>query len=222
MSDGEAARSADAAWVRVATPLSLATLGAFIQDAERLLRINSMYEFLEWRPQGADRFFMRVRNHATGHTVETAIRIEPHPERLRILYETGLKSATEFRVDVPTPTEIDGRGRPLGQSVLVVTDDYSGVPETERRSRAAEIDKSLVWWGHDLHRYLRQWARWSRFGLWRWYMARVWQPMKPTARRITFMLLALTVFEIVVGALAVAVFALGWEKSLQQLLLGSD
>lgn len=211
----------DAAWVRVVTPLSPEALGAFIQDAERLLRINSMYEFQEWQEQGAGRFFMRGRNHANGRTFETALRIELREDGTRIVYESGLKTATEFRVEAPGPSEIGPNGQPLGRSVLVVTDDYSGTPEAERRAREAEVDKSLVWWGHDLHRYLHQWARWSRFAPWRWYMTRVWQPMKPTARRIAFMLIALTAFEIVVGTLAVVIFAFGWEKSIQELLSGT-
>ena len=40
-------------------------------------------------------------------------------------------------------------------------------------------------------------------------MRRIWQPMKPMARRITFMLIAITIFELVAGVLVVAVFVLG-------------
>ncbi len=204
-----AQRKEDSAWVRIATGLSPAALQAFCQDAERLLRINSMYEFQEWRPEGEGRFFMRVLNLSNGRTIETLLRVEPRPDGARIVYETGLKTATEFRVEPPPGGH--GETRTGGSAVLVVTDDYSETPEAERQTRADEIDKSLVWWGHDLHRYLRHWARWSSFGPWRWYMRRIWQPMKPKARRITFMLIAVTIFELVVGALAVLVFAFGWE-----------
>jgi hypothetical protein len=137
--------------------------------------------------------------------------VEPRPDGLRIAYAAGLKTATEFRVEQPAADSRPG-GTGAGQgAVLVVTDDYSGTPEAERQTRGGEIDKSLVWWGHDLHRYLRHWARWSRFGPWRWYMHRVWQPMKPKARRITFMLIAITMFELVAGILLIAVFALQGE-----------
>ena len=201
-------RQEDSAWVRVATELSPAELVAFCQDVERLLRINSMYEFEEWRREGEGRFFMRVRNLSNGRSIETPIRVEPRSEGVRIMYEAGLKTATEFRIEPPGGPD-DGADAGAG-AALVVIDDYSGTPEAERRARTGEIDKSLVWWGHDLHRYLRHWARWSGFGPWRWYMRDVWQPMKPKARRITFMLIAITTFELVAGVLVIAVFAFGW------------
>ena len=190
----------DRAWVRIATGLSPAALLAFCQDAERLLRINSMYEFEEWRAEDEGCFFMQVRNLSNGHNFATHIRAEPCSDGLRIL-----KTATEFRVEPAGP---DDKPAASGGGTLVVTDDYSGTPEADRRTRAGEIDKSLVWWGHDLHRYLRHWARWSGFGPWRWYMHRVWLPMKPKARRITFVLIVITVFELLVGVLAIAFFAL--------------
>jgi hypothetical protein len=195
----------DRAWVRIATGLSPAALLAFCQDAERILRINSMYEFEEWRAEGEGRFFMQVRNLSNGHNFATHIRAEPCSDGLRIVYATGLKTATEFRVEPAGP---DDKPAASGGGTLVVIDDYSGTPEADRRARAGEIDKSLVWWGHDLHRYLRHWARWSGFGPWRWYMHRVWLPMKPKARRITFVLIVITVFELLVGVLAIAFFAL--------------
>ena len=195
---------ADRAWVRIATGLSPDALAAFCQDAERLLRINSMYEFEQWRPEGEGRFFMQVHNLSNGQNFATQIRIEPRPDGLRIVYASGLKTATEFRAE---PAGADDGSATGG--VLVVTDDYSGAPEAERQARESEIDKSLVWWGHDLHRFLKHWVRWSRFRPWRWYMGRVWQPMKPKARRITFMLLAITVFELLAGVLAIMAFTFG-------------
>jgi hypothetical protein len=192
----------DWASVRIATKLSPAELIAFCQDTERLLRINSMYEFEEWRSDGDRRFFMRARNLSNGREISTPLLVEPCQDGIRIVYAAGLKAATTFRV---APLAQDGSMIGLdGGAVLVVTDDYSGTPESERLARISEVDQSLVGWGRDLQRYLRHWARWSGFGPWRWYMRRLWQPMKPKARRITFMLLAITAFELVIGVLAIA------------------
>jgi len=200
------APASDAAWVAVDTPLSAADLRAFCDDVERLLRINSMFEFLEWRPLGSGAYFMKVRNLSNGRTIETSFRVERGEDRVRLTYDSGLKTATVLRVE---PTGASAR--------LIVTDDYSGTPEAERRARIDEIDRSLVHWGHDLHRYLRHWRRWSGWRPWRWYMRRVWQPMKPTARRITFIIIAITVFELIAAFAAIVIFALGWEKYFQQL-----
>jgi hypothetical protein len=197
---------ADRAWVRIATRRSPAELIAFCQGAERLLRINSMYEFERWRPEGDSRFFMQGRNLSTGRDFAMQIQVEPRADGLRIAYATGLKTATEFRVESKGP---DDDVTEPGGAVLIITDDYSGRSEAERLARADEIDKSLVWWGHDLHRYLKHWVRWSRFRPWRWYMQRVWQPMKPKARRITFVLIAITAFELLVGVLAIIASAFG-------------
>jgi hypothetical protein len=199
-------RREDAAWVRVPTGLAPEALVAFCQDAERLLRINSLYEFEEWRPQGEGRFFMRVRNLGDGRMLETPVRLEPALDGIRIVYEAGVKTATGFRVEPP-----GAAGGPAG-AVLVVTDDYSGTPEAERRARADETDRSLVQWGHDLHRYLRQWARWSGLGPWRWYMRRVWQPMKPKARRVAFLLIAVAIAEFAVFLMVFTIFWLESER----------
>jgi hypothetical protein len=66
-------RQEDSAWVRVTTGLSPAELVAFCQDVERLLRINSMYEFEEWRREGA----MHARMSGQWALIETPIRVEP-------------------------------------------------------------------------------------------------------------------------------------------------
>jgi hypothetical protein len=198
----------DKAWVRIATRLSPAELLAFCQDAERLLRINSMYELEEWRPDGEGRFFMRVHNLSNGLTLATSVSVEPRSDGLRIAYATGLKTATELRIETAAADDRDGGTAASRGAALVMTDDYSGTPEAERQARASEIDRSLVWWGHDLHRYLRHWARWSRFGPWRWYMRRIWQPMKPKARRITYVLIVIGLIDLAAGLLAIALFAL--------------
>jgi hypothetical protein len=196
----------DAAWVAVDTSLPAAALRAFCDDVERLLRINSMLEFLDWRSLGDGAYAMKVRNLSNGRTVATSFRVARSDDRIRLTYDTGLKTATEFRIE------------PSGAAArLIVTDDYSGTPEAERRARMEEIDRSLVHWGHDLRRYLRQWHRWSRWRLWRWYMRRVWQPMKPSARRITFIIIAVTVFEVIAAVVAVVIFAMGWETYFRQL-----
>jgi hypothetical protein len=210
---------ADRAWVRIGTGLSPAALVAFCQDAERLLRINSMYELEQWRPEGTGRFFMQVRNLSNGHYLATQLQVEPRADGMRIAYASGLKTATEFRAEPAGPDDKLVSG---GGAMLVVIDDYSGAPEAERQARAGEIDKSLVWWGHDLHRYLKHWVRWSRFRSWRWYMRRIWQPMKPKARRIAFMLIAITVFELVVGILAIVIFVLDWDKVARAALGGPE
>ena len=100
--------------------------------------------FEQWRPKGEGRFFMQVRNLSNGHGLATQLRVEPRADGMRIAYASGLKTATEFRAE---PAGSDEKLATAGGAVLVVIDDYSGIPEAERQVRAGEIDKSLAWWG---------------------------------------------------------------------------
>ena len=194
----------DQAWVRIKTELTPAELLAFVQeDPERLLRINSMYEFLTWQKAGRDAYVLRIRNHANGRVLETTLGTERVPDGLILRYGGGLKASTVFHVEPGS----DGPG-----ADLVITDDYSHISEAERAARTAEVDNSLNWWGQDLYRYFRSWRRWSWLPGWRWYMERVWKPMKPTARRVVYILYIVTVVEIVAIIAAVALFGFGWNE----------
>lgn len=194
----------DQAWVRIKTELAPGELLAFVQeDPERLLRINSMYEFLAWQKAGRDAYVLRIRNHANGRILETTLGTECAPDGLILRYGGGLKASTVFRVEPGS----DGPG-----ADLVITDDYSHVSEAERAARRTEVDNSLNWWGQDLYRYFRSWRRWSWLPGWRWYMERVWKPMKPTARRVVYILYIVTVVEIVAIIAAVILFGMGWDE----------
>ena len=194
----------DQAWVRVKTELSPAELLAFVQeDPERMLRINSMYEFLEWRHTGRDSYVFRIRNHANGRIVETTAGTERLPDGLIVRYGGGLKTSTLFRVE---------RDPERAGADLIVTDDYSHVSDAERAARLAEVDKSLNWWGQDLYRYFRYLSRWSWLPGWRWYMDRFWKPMKPVARRVVYILYVVSVVEIVAVIAAVILFGMGWDE----------
>jgi hypothetical protein len=192
----------DAAWVTIETPLSADALLAFCrEDVERLFRINSLLKFEEWHHGAENEHRVRLLNSVYGKELETGLHVEQLADGLRVTYDNGLKTATTFRVEA---TE--------GGAQLIVTDDYSGTPAGERQARTDEVDRSLVQWGHDLHRYLARWNRWSRYAPWRWYMARVWQPMTPLARRVVFLLIVITAMEFAVFLMVLAIFVLELDK----------
>ena len=196
--------STDAAWVTIETPLTADALLAFCrEDVERLFRINSLLKFEEWRHVTENEHHVRLRNFVNDKELETGLQVEPLADGLRVTYDNGLKTATIFRVE-----SAEGGAR------LVVTDDYSGTPAAEREARTDEVDRSLVQWGHDLHRYLARWNRWSRYAPWRWYMTRVWLPMTPMARRVVFLLIVITTLEFAVFLMVLAIFVLELDKFL--------
>jgi len=177
--------SEDAAWVRVATPLLAEDLRDFCRDLERLYRINPMLEFTEWRQIGSNHYFFQAKNLSNGQEIATEIHLEETEKGFKITYNNGLKSATFINIEANWK-----------EAILVIIDDYSKLPVTERTQRLAEVDHSLVQWGQELHRYLRNWQRWAWFPPFRWTMRR-WQSMKPMGRRIAYMLIVITLFEIV-------------------------
>ncbi len=192
----------DSAWVAIETPFDAGQLKDFLDDIERLYRINSLIEFEEWRNNGNGKYLFKVKNLSNGKSLETDLDVEADEGGVNASYSSGLKRATQFRI----------KPNPDGLASLVITDDYGGLPAEEREARIDEVDKSLVQWGHDIHRYLHQWKRWSWLPGWRWYMRRVWQPMKPSARRISYMLIMITLAEFVLFLFVFMIFWLEMDK----------
>lgn len=191
-----AAELTDAAWVVVDSPLEPAQLADFCADLERLFRINPLLEFRDWRANGSARFEAAFRNLATGQDLDLELTVERTGGRcMTVHYDCGLKRSTRFEIE-PAPCG----------SRLKITEDYSGIDPAEARARAREVDRSLTPWGVALHTYLQHEKRWGRYALWRWYMRRFWLPMKPVARRITYILMVITGVEIAVFALAIGIY----------------
>ncbi len=192
----------DSAWVAIETPFDATELRGFLDDIERLFRINSLLVFDEWRQTGDDRYLLKAKNLSNEKTLETILDVVAGADRVTVTYSSGLKTATSFAIETT----------PGGAAKLIVTDDYAGTAREEREARLDEVDKSLVQWGRDLHRYLRHWRRWSWLPGWKFYMRRVWQPMKPVARRICFILIMITAAEFVMFLFVVAIFVLELDK----------
>ncbi|MBI3045499.1 MAG: hypothetical protein HYY78_22035 [Betaproteobacteria bacterium] len=186
------AHHADAAWVTIEVPLERAALAAFCRDVERLYRINPYLEFRRWRETAPGAFTVSMRNLSNQRDFELQLTLERASERdFSVRYDQGLKRSTRFEIDAT-----DGGSR------LRITDDYSGALETD----TAEVDRSLHAWGVALREYLLRDRRWGWCAPWRWYMRRVWVPMKPSARRITFIILLVTLAEVVLFALVMAIY----------------
>ncbi len=189
----------DIAWVSFVSPLSAQTLVHFCQqDIERLLRINPFLEFKEWRDIGGGRFHFILRNLSQEKPFEldTELYSDILPDGLKLNYKDGIKLATTFWVE---STDEGSR--------LTITDFYNPrLSKKEKAARLGEVDKSLQVWAADLQQYLVRWEKWSHFAPWRWYMTKVWQPMKPTARRITYMLLWVSLVEVALIVLGAGIY----------------
>ena len=182
---------ADAAWVVIETPLAPRDLAAFCSDLERLYRINPYLEFGLWHEAAPGAFAVAFRNLSNQREFELLLALERNSASdFTVRYDRGIKLGTRFEI------EFSATG-----SRLRITDEYHGAA-----TDTGEVDKSLHAWGVALREYLLRERRWGWCAPWRWYMRRVWVPMKPSARRITFIILMVTLAEIALIALVLAIY----------------
>ena len=198
---GVDAAARDEAWVAIDAPLSAAELARFCLDLERLYRINPYLEFRAWRSrvETADAADVAYRNLSNNRAYEGGFTLHRSSEfDFSVHYDSGIKRQTRFTI------------APRGSgSRLVITDDYSGAGTGADLS---EVDRSLHAWGTALREYLAREARWGHIPPWRWYMRRVWVPMKPSARRIAYILIVITLAEVALAGLVMAIY---WAEQLR-------
>jgi hypothetical protein len=198
MSGAGAPPGADAAWVILDTPLDPAALAAFCGDVQRLYRTNPFLEFIAWEQEAPDRFRAEILNHSNGRrSVVRGCVTRPSGQTLRVDYAEGLKKSTRFEIQ-PAP----------GGSRLTITEEY-GPAGAEQ---AGEVDRSLHAWGVALKAHLERDRRWGWLPLYRWAVERVWLPMKPSARRITFLVLVIAIADIALIALGFAIYWLEYAR----------
>lgn len=177
--------SADAAWASLPVPFAPGELAELCRDVEALFRVNPYYYFDVWRQTGPGRFHAEFENQSNKTRQTLDLEVTPGPGAgLTVAYDQGIKKRTVFTI-APAP----------GGSRLTVTDDYERLPAAEREQRRAEVDKSLAAWAESLRRYFLRLKRWSWLPGWRWYIRRVWIPMKPSTRRIVWFIYLITVVE---------------------------
>lgn len=191
--------SSDAAWVSLPTPLALAALQELCRDIEVIFRLNPFYYFQSWTKTGPADYALEFENHSNQTKNAIKIHVTAMADGFTVTYDQGLKKRTVFIL------EATAEG-----SKLTITDDYEGIPESERTQRLLEVDRSLQAWGEALQLYFLRQKRWAWLPGWRWYMRRVWVPMKPSARRIVWMLYLITAAEFAFFVLLILVW---WSES---------
>lgn len=191
----------DAAWASINTPLPVEELLLFISDVPRLFRINPMLEFNTCKRLDENRYAIAGRNisQPTAFDFAFSVRAEPMQNGMTLYYEAGIKSHSVLNVEAAT-LENGKTG-----STLTITDYYQ-VENSGDPALLNQVDKSLVIWATELQRFIMLWQRWSKIWIWRWYMKKIWQPMRPSGRRITYMLLWISLVEIALIGLGGAIY----------------
>jgi hypothetical protein len=187
----------DKAWVEFNTPLDQNALLNFCQNIERLFRINPYLEFETWEQISQQTYRMSAINHSQNSSfkIDTELKVNNLLNGLEIKYSKGIKSSTMIII------------KPFRQgSKITITDNYKSKSKQERIEHLHEVDKSLTKWAEEIQQYLVLWKRWSWFSPWRFYKNQIWQPMKPSGRRITYMLIWISLFEIALIGLGVIIY----------------
>ena len=192
----------DCAWASVKVPLSKnACLALFRDNIELLFRINPLYEVEKWIPKGHDQFRLIGQNLSNDKRIVTDLTVNTTEQGIRIDYKDQLKVSTFFSIEDVS-----------GGTKITLTENYAPVSTEEREARLGEVDKSLVPWARYLQEFLVNWKRWSWFAPWRWYTKKIWASMKPSARRITYMLLWITFAEIIAFLMVFTIFWFEMDK----------
>lgn len=188
----------NSAWAEVHLPLPPAELRAFCQeDPERLLRINPYLEFTRWLAVGDGEYIFSGRNHSQEEPFDFDLRVRAAPlaDGLRLQYVGGLKCATQLTIE-PSPHG----------SKLTIRETYRDIDTEAGEDQLATVDRSLTTWAGDLQKYLVLWKQWRWLPPWRFYMRRVWQPMKPMGRRIAYIFWWITLVEFALIMLGAGIY----------------
>lgn len=194
----------NAAWASAEVALPPQRLYDFLSDTERLFRLNPHLEIEAWLPQddqaGTRTYRWSGLNESNGCRSEVCIRAEALVDNAgcMLLYDSGLKRATEFRI---APA--------AGGSLLTVTDHYHPVAN-DSDERLKEVDRSLVPWLGAIRSHLRGLARFGGVPGYRWWAERIMLGMVPRQRRIVRMITWVSVLEFAVFVLVALIF---WAES---------
>ena len=176
----------NAAWVRIATKLDVKTLYTFCLRVEWLYRLNPYLRFEAWHQQDNNNFCATWENHSSdvARQIETCLRTETHENEICIKYQTGIKIETYFIIEPNVNAS--------NVADLVIVDRY-GSSESEK---ADEVDKSIHAWGLSLNRFFKHYVYIERIPYALMLIDRFWIRLSPMARRITYILLVITVVEV--------------------------
>lgn len=177
--------SSDAAWVAIPSALPVSRLAELCRDVEAIFRVNPYWYFENWTQTGPATYHAEFENQSIPQRARIDFEIVAGPGAgYTVNYQHGIKKRTVFLIE---PFEQGSR--------LTITDDYERLPEPDRSVRIQEVDKSLPAWGEALRRYFLRHQHWSWLPGWRWYMRRVWVPMKPSSRRIVWLMYLISAAE---------------------------
>ncbi|MHB0984961.1 MAG: hypothetical protein ACYC05_05120 [Sulfuricella sp.] len=193
----------DTAWVTIEIPVPPCKVFGFLQNTERLFRLNPYLDIRQWEEHpSAKRFHLHALNEMNGVAYDLFVTLEDvRPDTGFLLsYDKGLKKSMEITLQPGAATG----------SIVTLRDRYH-TPAGEDQLK--EVDRSLIPWANSIRQYLLGLERWGWFWPYRWYRERFWLNMRPFHRRITRMLIWVTTLEFVVFLF---VFTIYWLELMRR------
>ena len=190
----------DAAWVKIVTRLDAQTLLDFCHNLERLFRLNPYLSIEYWAMPGSNLIHAKWHNSSnpTEFTLESDIEVTYLQSEIRLCYASGIKKETSLII------ESHAHG-----SSLTVVDDYSArVDAKDGFSVPDQVDKSLSAWGASLKSFLFHYYYLRKIPGIELAIDRFWMNLSPMARRITYLLVMITIFELVLLLVFIGVLVL--------------
>jgi hypothetical protein len=189
----------NAAWVSVELPMPPGEALVFARDTEALFRFNPYLEIESWE-QAGNRLHLHCLNEMNGQRLDLHASLADLPgSGYRIDYAEGLKLATEIRVEPHA-----------AGSLLTLGEHYRDVAPDDMEA-LKQVDRSLTPWGVAIRRHALSRTRWGRLPGYR-ALVRFWYAMPPRSRRISRLILWVTVLEF---AVFLFVFAIYFNETLR-------
>lgn len=185
----------NAARVDIDLPQPAEQIAAYLQDVERLLRLNPYLEIRRFEAVPGRGYALDALNEMNGRAVSCGLTFQAAGPRGYVLrYDTGLKQTTEVEVS------------PRGAGARLTIRETYRQPASE--AELAEVDRSLTPWGIAIRRHFLGLARWGRLPGHRWWRERVWLNMKPRERRISRLIVWITALEFAVFLFVLAILVI--------------
>lgn len=182
----------NAAWVTVSVACSATALIEFVQNLERLFRLNPYLEIRQWKEEStqgaAKKIQFNALNEMNGVNYDLTLDFSQiTAQEFVVHYSASFKERLEIKITDTAP-----------HATLTLIERYRKLPADEHQRHLSEVDQGLTPWAVSIKNYIEGLARWGRLPLYRWYKEKFWLSMSPRHRRIARLLLWTTVLEFIV------------------------
>lgn len=182
----------NAAWVTVSVACSAQTLVEFVQNLERLFRLNPYLEIRQWKDETTEGIAKKIQfsalNEMNGVLYDVSLNFSQiTPQEFVVHYSASFKERLEVKIADAAP-----------HATLTLIEHYRKLPAGEHQRHLQEVDQGLTPWAVSIKNYIEGLARWGCLPFYRWYKEKFWLSMIPRHRRIARLLLWTTVLEFIV------------------------